>query len=89
MQIIGKRIKMQGFIVGDFAYEMGTEFAENMAQYVLEGKVKTKEHITEGLENAGLAFAEMMTGGNVGKAIVKVCKEDPFPVKAAATASAQ
>lgn len=80
LQIIGKRIKMQGFIVGDYAYEVGAEFAENMAQYVLEGKVKAVEHITEGLHNAGAAFVEMMKGGNVGKAVVKVCGDDPFPV---------
>jgi hypothetical protein len=82
-QIIGKRIKIQGFIVGDYAAELGMEFAENMAQYILEGKVKPIEHITEGLTNAGTAFVEMMKGGNVGKAVVKVCGEDPFPAAAA------
>lgn len=54
-----------------------------MAQYILEGKVKPIEHITEGLTNAGAAFVEMMKGGNVGKAVVKVCGEDPFPAAAA------
>ncbi len=83
LQIIGKRIKMQGFIVSDYAAELGMEFADNMAQYVLEGKVKAVEHITEGLTNAGTAFVEMMKGGNTGKAVVKVCGDDPFPVAAA------
>lgn len=73
---------MQGFIVGDYAVELGTEFAEQMSHYVLDGKVKAREHITEGIENAGAAFVEMMKGGNVGKAVVKVCKDDPHPVKA-------
>jgi len=46
-----------------------------------EGKVRAKEHLTEGIQNAGAAFVEMMKGGNVGKAVVKVVTKDPFPVK--------
>lgn len=79
LQIVGKRIKMQGFIVGDY-YDMLPEFMENMSKYVIEGKVKTTEHVTQGIENAGAAFVEMMKGGNVGKAVVRVCEKDPFPV---------
>jgi NADPH-dependent curcumin reductase CurA len=52
-----------------------------MAQLVQQGKVKALEHTTEGIENAGRAFVEMMSGGNTGKAVVKVAAEDPFPVK--------
>eukprot|EP00775_Hariotina_reticulata_P009107 gene9107-9276_t len=46
-----------------------------------EGKVRPKEHLTDGIANAGAAFVEMMAGGNVGKAVVKIAAEDPFPVK--------
>lgn len=70
---------MQGFIVADYAPELGAEFATTMAGYVQSGKVRAVEHVTEGIENAGAAFVDMMGGGNVGKAVVKVCKEDPFP----------
>jgi NADPH-dependent curcumin reductase CurA len=72
---------MQGIIVGDYYAELGKEFATTMAEYVQQGKVKAVEHITDGIENAGRAWVEMMAGGNTGKAVVKVAAEDPFPVK--------
>eukprot|EP00775_Hariotina_reticulata_P009113 gene9113-9282_t len=78
--VVTKRLKMQGYIVSDYSAELGAEFATNMAEYVQQGKVKVTEHVTEGLENAGAAFVDMMAGGNLGKAIVKVVQEDPFPV---------
>lgn len=61
-----KRIKMQGLIVGDFHgdKELMHEFRTNMAQYVQEGKVQVREHLTEGIENAGTAFIEV--GGGRG-----------------------
>jgi NADPH-dependent curcumin reductase CurA len=81
LQIVTKRLKMQGFIVGDYAAEIGAEFAKNMAQYVLEGKVVVKEKVFDGIASTGAAFADMMAGGNIGKQVVKVVQEDPFPVK--------
>lgn len=72
---------MQGFIVGDYAAEIGTEFAQNMAQYVLDGKVVVKEKLFDGIASTGAAFVDMMAGGNTGKQVVKAVAEDPFPVK--------
>jgi NADPH-dependent curcumin reductase CurA len=72
---------MEGFIVSDYMQELGAEFGTIMAQHVQQGKVKALEHTTEGIENSGRAFVEMMAGGNTGKAVVKVVAEDPFPVK--------
>jgi NADPH-dependent curcumin reductase CurA len=44
-------------------------------------QVAVREQLTEGIENAGLAFISMMQGGNTGKAVVRVA-QDPFPVTA-------
>lgn len=79
--LITKRIKLEGFIVSDYMAELGAAFGATMAEHVQQGKVKALEHTTEGIENAGKAFVEMMAGGNTGKAVVKVAAEDPFPVK--------
>ncbi|WIA23731.1 hypothetical protein OEZ85_000414 [Tetradesmus obliquus] len=81
MNVITKRIKLRGFIVGDYAAELGGEFHEDMSQLLLAGKVKALQHVTQGLENAGAAFVGMMGGGNVGKALVQVVETDPFPVQ--------
>ena len=81
MQVIGKEIKMQGFIVSSHQADYKEAFMHEVAGYIKEGKVKVQEHLTEGIENMGKAFQEMMKGGNVGKAVVKVAKEDPFPAK--------
>jgi NADPH-dependent curcumin reductase CurA len=59
-QVVTKRIKMQGFIVSDYMAELGAEFASNMAQYVLQGKVVVKEKVTQGIEHAGAAFVDMV-----------------------------
>jgi len=43
-----------------------------MSEWWLSGKVKVRETVAEGLEQAGAAFVSMMTGGNIGKQIVHV-----------------
>ena len=44
-----------------------------MSQWLKEGKIKSIEHVTEGVENAADAFVAMLEGSKaVGKAILKV-----------------
>lgn len=49
-----------------------------LSQWFKEGKLKIKETVANGLENMGVAFQSMMTGGNVGKQIVRI-SEDSSP----------
>lgn len=72
--VIGKRIKMQGFIVGDYYPTLGAHFRKEMAQWLKEGKVHYVDDVTNGLENAPKAFIGMLHGENVGKAAVKVAE---------------
>jgi NADPH:quinone reductase len=65
------RARMQGFLVNDYAGRFD-EAAERLARWVAEGKVRWREHVTEGLENAPRAFIGMLNGENRGKALVKV-----------------
>jgi len=44
----------------------------DIAPKVASGEIAVQEDITEGLENAPEAFIKLLTGGNTGKAIVKV-----------------
>lgn len=69
-----KRLRIQGFIVWDFAAQEG-EFLRETAAWIAEGKVKYRQDVTEGLENAPRAFMAMLGGGNFGKTLVKVGPE--------------
>jgi NADPH-dependent curcumin reductase CurA len=69
--IVGKRIKMQGFIVVDFI-DMREQFLTEMTQWVKDGKVKWEETVENGVENAPKAFLNLFTGGNTGKMLVKL-----------------
>jgi NADPH:quinone reductase len=65
------RARMQGFLVGDYAHRFD-EAAARLARWIAEGKIRWREDVTEGLENAPRAFIGMLRGENRGKAIVKV-----------------
>ena len=69
--IIGKRLKLQGFIVSDH-YDRLPQFTADMTRRIGESKVKWKETIFEGLEFAPEAFIGLFSGENFGKMLVKL-----------------
>jgi len=69
--IIGKQLKMQGFIVSDH-FDILPQFYADMAKWIAEGKIKWRETVVEGLENAPGAFIGLFKGENFGKMIVKL-----------------
>ncbi|KAG9295276.1 hypothetical protein G9A89_004171 [Geosiphon pyriformis] len=71
MQIIAKRIRIEGFIVFDY-FDLYDEFFNTVRNWLLEGKIVYKEDITEGIENAPDVLISVFTGKNFGKAIVKI-----------------
>ena len=52
---ITNRLRLHGFIVRDH-YDRLNEFHSSMINWINEGKIKWKETIVEGLENAPNAF---------------------------------
>ena len=60
-----------GFIVGDFAAQAG-DFRRDVGAWLKDGRIKYKEDVVEGLENAPEAFLGLLKGRNFGKLIVKV-----------------
>ncbi|MGJ4894397.1 NADP-dependent oxidoreductase [Bradyrhizobium oligotrophicum] len=69
--VLTKRLTIRGFIVSDFASRHG-DFLKDMSAWVRDGKVKYKEYVTEGLENAPSAFMGLLKGANFGKQLVRV-----------------
>ncbi|XP_015870941.1 2-alkenal reductase (NADP(+)-dependent)-like [Ziziphus jujuba] len=74
MNLIVKRIRMQGFIVTDH-YNLYPKFLELVLPYLRQGKIEYVEDIIEGLENAPSALIGLFTGRNVGKQVVVVSRE--------------
>jgi NADPH-dependent curcumin reductase CurA len=70
-QVLSKRFRIQGFIQRDFA-EQRPAFYRDMAQWIREGRLKYREDLVEGLEQAPEAFIGMLRGRNFGKLIVQV-----------------
>ncbi|HEV3040678.1 MAG TPA: NADP-dependent oxidoreductase [Candidatus Angelobacter sp.] len=68
---VGNRLKLQGFIISDHT-PIWPEALMQLAQWVREGKLKYRETITEGLENAPKAFIGLFKGENFGKQLVKI-----------------
>ena len=69
--LIVKRLKMEGFIVMDFAKDH-LKAIKHMSELKGEGKIKIVEDITEGIENAPDALLKLLGGGNYGKSMVRV-----------------
>jgi NADPH-dependent curcumin reductase CurA len=72
--MIYNRITMRGFVVYEFLGMM-PEFRREMTTWLETGKLKFKETILEGIENAPVALAGLFTGLNTGKMLVRLSAE--------------
>ena len=71
MLIVGNRIRIQGFIVSDFA-EDADQFYADLKKWIDAGQVKWQETIVHGIEQAPQAFINLFTGANNGKMLVQL-----------------
>jgi hypothetical protein len=70
-QLIGKNIRMEGFIVSHH-FDLMPKFVEELSGWVKEGKVKWQETVFEGIDKAPDAFLGLFSGENTGKMLVKL-----------------
>jgi NADPH-dependent curcumin reductase CurA len=68
---IGKRLMLKGFIVSDHLDRL-PQFYADVGKWIAEGRIKWKETIVEGIENAPKAFIGLFKGENFGKMLVKI-----------------
>ncbi|MFO1100584.1 MAG: NADP-dependent oxidoreductase [Xanthobacteraceae bacterium] len=71
--ILRRRLLLRGFIVFDFAAKEA-DFLRDMGEWVRTGRVKYREHVVEGLENAPASFLGVLQGKNFGKMLVRVAR---------------
>ena len=69
--MIGKRLTLRGFLVGDHAASRPA-FLKEVGGWLAEGRIRLAETIIDGVENAPAAFIGLMRGENVGKMLVRV-----------------
>jgi NADPH-dependent curcumin reductase CurA len=65
------RVKLQGFIVGEFL-ALWPQALQELGQLVVSGKLKYRESVAEGLDSAPKIFIGMLKGENFGKQLVKL-----------------
>lgn len=71
MLIVGKKIRINGFIVSDHA-DWRDAFLGDMIPWIQQGKIKSQETVVEGLDQAVSAFLALFSGNNFGKMVVKL-----------------
>ena len=71
-QILRKKLKFQGFIIFDNFAHLYPKFSVEMSQWISNGKIKYREEIIDGLENAPKAFIGLLKGENFGKRVIHV-----------------
>lgn len=69
--VIMRRLRVEGFVILDH-FDKYPDMQTKLASWMLEGKLKYKLHVVDGLENALSALKLLYTGGNDGKLMVRI-----------------
>jgi NADPH-dependent curcumin reductase len=71
VRILTKRLTVRGFMVSDFS-DQTEAFIRDVGGWLRDGRIKYKEDVVEGLQNAPQAFIGLLEGRNFGKLLVRV-----------------
>ena len=69
--ILMQRLRVEGFIVLDYA-DRYPEAIADLARWMAAGKIKIRQDVVDGLENALQAVKRLYTGANKGKLMIRV-----------------
>ncbi len=70
-RLVGTRVKLQGFIVGDHSASM-PDFLAEAVPALDDGRLVMDETVVDGISHAGEAFVKMLRGANTGKMVVRL-----------------
>ena len=73
-RVLMHRLTLRGFIITDFLPRAGEAMAE-LIPWVMEGKIKWKVHVDQGLEGAMDSLQRLFTGDHDGKLLIQVSPE--------------
>ncbi|MGH8816677.1 MAG: NADP-dependent oxidoreductase [Achromobacter pestifer] len=73
-EILAKSITLRGFIVYEFMEAQQDAFLREAGQWIKEGKLRWREDVVDGLEQAPDAFIGLLEGRNFGKLVVRLAK---------------
>lgn len=71
IEMVLRRITLQGFIVRDFEHLRG-EFEDRVSGWLKSGELVDRATIFDGIENAAKGLEGLLSGANVGKALVRL-----------------
>lgn len=69
--LIVNRARMEGFLVLDYL-DKADEARQELSKWLMDGKIKHREDIQEGIENCPNTLNRLFTGQNIGKQILKI-----------------
>jgi NADPH-dependent curcumin reductase CurA len=73
MNLLVKRARMEGFVVFDYLSRTGEALAE-LTPMIEDGRLRFREDVREGLEQAPQALMDLYSGDNKGKLLVKIAE---------------
>jgi len=73
LSLLVNHARMEGFVVFDYAGRYG-EAGRELAGWMAEGRVKSREHVVAGLESFPDALLMLYKGENFGKLLLKVAE---------------
>ncbi|KAI8140031.1 hypothetical protein BJV82DRAFT_672130 [Fennellomyces sp. T-0311] len=69
-----RHLKIEGFAVTDY-YHLSPKFDKEVTEWLLEGKIKYRESVANGIEQTPQALTDVVTGKNFGKQVVHLAEQ--------------
>ncbi|MGH8598797.1 MAG: NADP-dependent oxidoreductase, partial [Gammaproteobacteria bacterium] len=72
--LLTKRARMQGYVIFDYASRYHEALAE-LKPWVRDGRIRYREDVLEGIEQAPDAIAGLYRGDNLGKRLIRIAAD--------------